>query len=181
MCMKFIMNLLSRLEIKYPFIPKYLLFQSPLDSKEIKPVNLKGVQPWIFPGRTVAEAEAPVFWSSDVQRRLIGKVSNAGKDWGQKEMRASEDEMTEWHHLCNEYEFGQTLGDGEDREAWCATVHGVTKSRTWLGDWTKAHWVTEIFEMLTHFFIQYHITQFVNITDLNRRVCSQDDGIRWVS
>ena len=70
MCMKFIMSFLSRLEIKYPFIPKYLLFQSPLDRKEIKPVNLKGDQPWIFTGRTDAEAEAPVFWSSDVNRWL---------------------------------------------------------------------------------------------------------------
>ena len=49
-------------------------------------------------------------------------------------MRASEDEMTEWHHLCNEYEFGQTLGDGEDREAWCAVVHVVAKSHTRLND-----------------------------------------------
>ena len=53
---------------------------SPLDSKEIKPVNLKGDQPWIFSGRT--DAEAPVFWSSDVKRWFIGKVPDAGKDWG---------------------------------------------------------------------------------------------------
>ena len=82
-----------------------------LDSKEIKSVNLKGIQPWIFTGRTVAEAL--VFWSSDWHRWLVRKVSDAGKDWGQKEMRASEDEMAEWHHQCNEYEFGQTLGGGE--------------------------------------------------------------------
>ena len=59
--------------------------KSPLNSKEIKPVNLKGDQPWIFTGRTVAEAEAPVFLSSYVNRRLIGKVPDVGKDWGQKE------------------------------------------------------------------------------------------------
>ena len=67
--------------------------ESPLDSKEIKPVNLKGDQPCIITGRTDAEAKAPVFWSSDALRQLIGKVPGAGKDWGQKEKRASEDEM----------------------------------------------------------------------------------------
>ena len=72
--------------------------ESPLDSMEIKPVNLKGNQPWIFIGRTDAEAEAPVFWSSDVHRWLIGKVPDAGKDWEQKEKGVTEDEMAGWHH-----------------------------------------------------------------------------------
>ena len=67
--------------------------KSPLDSKEIKPVNLKGDQPCIITGRTDAEAKAPVFWSSDANRQLIGKLPGAGKDWGQKEKRASEDTM----------------------------------------------------------------------------------------
>ena len=56
--------------------------ESPLYSKEIKPVNLKGDQPWIFSGMTDAEAETPVFWSSDTNSWLIGKVPDAGKDWG---------------------------------------------------------------------------------------------------
>ena len=63
--------------------------------------------------RTDAEAEAPVFWSSDANRRLTGKVPDAGKDGGQKEKRASEYEMVGWHHQCNEHELGQTPGDGE--------------------------------------------------------------------
>ena len=84
-----------------------------LDSKEIKPVNLKGDQPWIFTGRTDAEAEAPVFWPSDANRQLIKKVPDAGKDQGQKEKMVSEDEMAEQHHWCNGQEFGQTPGDGE--------------------------------------------------------------------
>ena len=87
--------------------------ESPLDSKEIKPVNLNGDQPWIFTGRTDAEAEAPVFWSCDVNRWLTGKVPDAGKDQGQKEKRVSENEMAGQHHWCNEHELGQTLGDGE--------------------------------------------------------------------
>ena len=66
--------------------------ESPLDCKEIKPVNPKGNQPWISPGRTHAEAEAPVVWLPDAKSRFTGKDSDAGKDWRQKE-KAAEDEM----------------------------------------------------------------------------------------
>ena len=89
--------------------------ESPLDSKEIKSVNLKGNQPWIHIGKTDAEAETPVFWSSDANNWLIEKVPDAGKDWGQKEKRASEDEMAGWYHQCNGHELGQTSG-GLDKE-----------------------------------------------------------------
>ena len=65
---------------------------------------------WIFIGRADADAETPVFWSSDVNSWLIAKVPDAGKDWGQKEKRASEDEMTGWNHHSNGHKFGQTLG-----------------------------------------------------------------------
>ena len=67
--------------------------ETPLHSKEIKPVNLKGNQPWILIGRTDAEAETLVFWSSDANSWLTGKVPDAGNDWGQKEKTASENEM----------------------------------------------------------------------------------------
>ena len=103
--------------------------ESSLDSKELKLVNLKGNQAWILIGRTDAEVEAPVFWSSDVNRWLIGKVPDAGKDWRQ-EKRASEDEMAGKHHWCNEHELGQTPDTVKDREAWRAAVHGVTESDT---------------------------------------------------
>ena len=73
----------------------------------------EGDQPWIFTGRADAESEALVFWSSDVNRWLIGKVPHAGKDCGQKEKRVSEDEMAGQYHRCNEYELGQTPGDVE--------------------------------------------------------------------
>ena len=67
--------------------------ESPLDSEEIKPVNPKWNQPWIFIGRTDAEAEAPVIWPPDANSQLIGKDPDAGKDWGQEEKGAGEDEM----------------------------------------------------------------------------------------
>ena len=99
--------------------------ESPLDSKEIKPVNLKGNQPYILIRRTDAETETPVLWSPDGNSRLIGKVTDAGKDWGQKEKRASEDEMAGWHHRCNGHELGKTLGDGEgQRDLTCCSLWG---------------------------------------------------------
>ena len=67
--------------------------ESPLDWKEIKPVNAKGNQPWIVIGKTVVEAEATVLWLSDVKSWLIGKDPDTGKDWRQKEKRVAEDKM----------------------------------------------------------------------------------------
>ena len=72
--------------------------ESPLDSKEIKLVNPKGYQPWIFFGKTDAEAEAPILWPPDAKNWLIEKDPDAGKDWGEEEKRATEDEMVGWHH-----------------------------------------------------------------------------------
>ena len=75
--------------------------ESPLDSKEIQPVNSKGNQPWIFIGRTNDEAEAPILWPLDVKRWLTGKDPDAGKDCGQEEKGKTEDEMVGLHHwLC---------------------------------------------------------------------------------
>ena len=72
--------------------------ESPLDSQEIKPVNPNGNQPWIFIGRTDAEAETPVLWPPFAKSWLIGKDSDAGRDWGQEEKGTTEDEMAGWHH-----------------------------------------------------------------------------------
>ena len=87
--------------------------ESPLGCKEIKPVNPKGNQPWILTGKTDAEAEAPIFWPLDEKSPLIEKDLVAGKDWGQEEKGAIEDEMAGWHHRLNGHEFEQDLGDGE--------------------------------------------------------------------
>ena len=82
--------------------------ESPLDCKEIKPVNPKGNQSWVFIGRTVAEAEAPILWPSDEMSWLTRKDPEAGKVCRQKEKRAAEDEMVGWHHRLNGREFEQT-------------------------------------------------------------------------
>ena len=96
--------------------------ESPLDSKEIKPVNPKGNQFWIFLGRTNAEAEAPILWQPDAKSQLIGKVPDAWKDWGQKEKGEKDDEMVGWHHWLNRHEVEQTPGDSEGQGSllWCS-------------------------------------------------------------
>ena len=90
--------------------------ESLLDSKETKSVNPKGNQPWTFIGRTDAEAEAPTLWPADAKHQLIGKDPDPGKDWGQEEKRATEDEMVRWYHWLNGHEFEQTLGDNEGQK-----------------------------------------------------------------
>ena len=84
---------------------------SPLDSKEIKPVHPKGNQPWIFIEWT--DAEVPVLWPSEVKSGIIGKDPHAGKDWGQEEKEAAEDEMVRDHHWLNGHAIEQILVDSE--------------------------------------------------------------------
>ena len=95
--------------------------ESPLDSK-IKPINPKGNKPWIFIGRTDAEAEAPVFWPPSVKSWLIGKDTDAGIDWGQEEKGMTEDEMVGWHHWLSRREFEQApgVGDGQGNLECCS-------------------------------------------------------------
>ena len=92
--------------------------ESPLDSKEIKPVNPKGNQSWILIGRT--DAEAPILWPSHEKSWFIGKDPDPGKDGGQVEKGVTKDEMAEWHHWLKGHEFEQALGEVKDRDAWCA-------------------------------------------------------------
>ena len=87
--------------------------ESPLDCKEIKPISPKRSQPWVFIERAGAETEAPILWPPDVKSQLTGKDLDAGKEWGQEEKGATEDEMVGWHHWFKGHEFEQTPGDGE--------------------------------------------------------------------
>ena len=124
---------------------------SPLDCKEIQPVHPKGDQSWVFIERTDNEAETPKLLPPDEKSWLIWKDPDAGKDWGQEEKRATEDEMVGWHHQPNAHELEQTP---EDREAWHPAVYGVTKSQTWLSNWTVISPVMYIFFLwfsLKHF------------------------------
>ena len=118
--------------------------ESPLDCKVIQAVHPKGNQSWVFTGRTDAEAETPILWPPDAKNRLIWKDPDAGKDWSQEEKRTTENEMAGWHHQWDQHEFEQVPGSWWFyREAWCAAVHGVAKSQTWLSDWAELNWKTK--------------------------------------
>ena len=113
--------------------------ESPLDCKEIQPVNPKRNQSWIFIGRTDVEAETPILWPPDAKNWLIWKDPDAGKDWRQEEKGMTEDEMVGWHHTLNGHEFGWTLGVGDGQGGLaCCSPWGRKESDTteWL-NWTE--------------------------------------------
>ena len=135
--------------------------ESPLDCKEIKPVNPKGNQSWIFIGRTDAEAETPILSPSDVKNWLIGKDPDAGKDWRREGKGTTEDEMVGWHHRRDGHEFEQALGvgDGLGGLACCSPwgwLNWVTKLK---GNWNiPMHWshqfATQLVNLL-HFVLDF--------------------------
>ena len=112
--------------------------ESPLDWKELKPVNPKGNQSWIFIGRRDAEAEAPVLWPSDMKSWLTGKDSDAGQDWRQ-EKGTTQDEMVGWHHWLSGHEFGHALGigDGQGGLEYCSWWRCKESSTTQWLTWTE--------------------------------------------
>ena len=110
--------------------------ESPLDCKEIKPVHPKRNQPWMFIGRT--DAEAPILWPPDAKSQLIGKDPDTGKDWRQEEKGTTEDEMVGWHYRLNGHEFEQApgVGEGQGSLAYCSPW-GRRVRHDWV---TKLNW-----------------------------------------
>ena len=113
--------------------------ESPLDCKEIQPVNPKGNQPWIFIGRTNAEAETPILWPPDVKKWFIDKDPDAGKDWRKEEKGMIEDEMVGWHHWLHGHEFEQApgVGDGQGSLAGCGPWDHNKSDMTKRMNWTE--------------------------------------------
>ena len=112
--------------------------ESPLGSKEIKPVIPKGNQSWIFIGRTDAEAETPIVWPPDAKNWLIGKDPNAEKDWRQEEKGTTEDEMVGWHHRLDGHGFEQAPGVSDRQGSLvCCSPWGCRVRHNWV---TELNW-----------------------------------------
>ena len=139
--------------------------ESPLDFKEINPVNPKGSQSWIFIGNADAEAEAPILWPSNMKSWLIGKDPDAGKGWRQEEKGATEDEIVGWHHKLNGHEFEQAPRDSEGQGslACCGPWHHKELDMTWHPKNNNNR-----LSILSHRFM----TTFMLVTaDLSSRLC----------
>ena len=110
--------------------------ESPLDFKEIKPVNPKGNQPWVFIGRTDDEVKTPILWPSDAKNLLLSKYPDTGKDWKQEEKGTTEYDMVGGHHRLHGHEFEQAPGVGDGQGSLVCSVHG--------SQITGHNWVTKL-------------------------------------
>ena len=181
------------LDCEEGWVPKYWCFwtvvlektlESPLDCKEIQPVHSEGDQPWDFLGRNDVKAETPVLWPPLAKSWLIGKDSDAGRDWGQEEKGTTEDEMAGWHHELDGHESVWTpgIGDGQGGLMCCDSWGRKDSDTTERLNWTDAlsnnnkeaevEWFYEDLQDLLELTPKKYL--LINIGDWNEKVGSQD-------
>ena len=144
-------------------------FESPLDCKEIKPVNPKRNEPWIFIGRTYAGA--PALWPPDMKSQLIRKDPDAGRDWRQEEKGAAEDEMVGWHHRLNAQRFEQAPGDGGQWSLVCCNPWGLKRVRH---DWATEQHVFWVHQSCRQFSV--HLERSIHIVSMFSDTCKRKRG-----
>ena len=132
--------------------------ESPLDWKEIEPVNPKGNQPWIFVGRINAETEAPLLWLPDAKSWLNRENPDAGEGWRQKK-GTGEDEMVGWHHWLNGHEFEQTQGDSEGQRSLAYCSPWGCKESDMIERLNNNYCYTQIFNCFEGWHPNLHIVQ----------------------
>ena len=125
--------------------------------------NSKGDQSWVFTGRTDAKAETLILWPPHVKSWLIGKDSDAGREWGQEEKGTTEDEMAGAITDSIDMSLSELWELVMDREAWRTAIHGVAKNWTWLSDWTELNWTHH--QTSIYLSIQFHYT-YIEISEL---------------
>ena len=139
-------SLLTR--IGFYFAKDFFRSSGSLGKVYCQPVHSKGDQPWVFFGRDDAKAETPVFWPPHAKTWLIGKDSDAGRDWGQEEKGTTEDEMAGWHHQLSECEFEWTPGGGNGQGglACCDSWGRKESDTTERLNWTELKWTTALYK-----------------------------------
>ena len=154
------------------------MLESPLDCKEIQPVHSED-QPWDFFGGNDAEAETPVLWPPHSKSWLIGKDSDAGRDWGQEEKGTPEDEMAGWHHWLDgrESEWTRGVGDGQGGlaccDSWGRKESDTTEWLIWLLVSSSIAWlIKKSWDISDYFFSGFHLSTMLlsSIIIHNRKI-----------
>ena len=152
--------------------------ESPLDCKEIQPVHSEGDQSWVFFGRNDAKAETPVLWPPHAKSWLLGKDSDAGRDWGQEEKGMTEDEMAGWHHWLDGHksEWTPGAGDGQWGLACCDSWGRKESDTTEQLNWTELNWsrCLESWSYMLHYTLEI-IIKFIKTNKLGKV------DVNWIS